>query len=65
MWTFSQGIATGPPQTHHLQESWKIPSIGTSSLPFTAKRRITHVDDNEGLERIVDAGQWSASSWNV
>jgi hypothetical protein len=31
----------------------------------TAKWRITHVDDNEGLERIVGVGQWNGNSWNV
>jgi hypothetical protein len=65
MWTFARGIPTAPPETRHLRESWKIPSIDASPLPDTTKRKITHVDDNEGLERIVGAGQWSGSSWNV
>jgi hypothetical protein len=60
-------VASRPPhlKRRHLRESWKIPSIDASPLPATAKRQTTHVDDNEGLERIVGAGQWRGSSWNV
>jgi hypothetical protein len=65
MWIFPRATSTTQPQTSHLLESWQIPSIDAPLLPATAKRRITYIDVNEGLERIVGACQWSSNSWNV